>query len=136
MEVERLQYTSNEEFDKVKQHVIEHKDQYKTKSLSDTLTIKGIGEKYLKIENNFYSWKEIEQSLEDYHEGKIINAIHLSILSWLFSDINIDKTSYTPKKFNLDENFQKIKMEIITHKEYYKTGLISGIGENNIKLTT
>ncbi len=136
MEVERLQYTSNDEFDKVKQHVIEHKDQYKTKSLSDTLTIKGIGEKYLKIENNFYSWKEIEQALKDYKEDKIINAIHLSILSWLFSDINIDKTSYTPKKFNLDENFQKIKMEIITHKEYYKTGLISGIGENNIKLTT
>ena len=48
----------------------------------------------------------------------------------------MDESSYTPHKFNLDENFRKIKNEIIDHTEYYKTGFISGIGENNIKLTT
>ena len=62
--------------------------------------------------------------------------IILSILSWLFADIVVNNKSYTPRKFNLDENFKKIKNEILDHKQYYKTGLISGIGENNIKITT
>ena len=136
MEVTKLQYHLDDDFNDIKNYVIEHKDDYKTKSLSDTLVIKGIGAKYIKVENNFYSWNEIEKSLEDYREGKIINEIILSILSWLYADIIIDKSSYTPRKFNLNDNFQKIKQEIIDHKQFYKTGLISGIGENNIKLTT
>ncbi|MDO5825165.1 MAG: hypothetical protein BZ137_06405 [Methanosphaera sp. rholeuAM130] len=136
MEVKRLSYNTNDDFDEVKEYVIEHKNEYKTKSLSDSLVIKGIGEKYIKIENNFYSWIEIEKSLKDYKEGRIINGIILSILSWLFADIIIDESTYTPRKFNLDENFEKVKSEIIEHKEYYKRGLISGIGKNNIKLTT
>lgn len=136
MEVEPLKFNINDNFEDVKRHVIENKEEYKNKSLSDSLIIRGIGEKYLKIENNFYSWNDIKTSLDDYKEGKIINEIILSILSWLFSDIIISSTSYTPRKFNLDENFQNIKKEILEHKQYYKTGLISGIGENNIKITT
>ena len=136
MEVEKLQYHMDDDFDEIKAYVIEHKADFKTKSLSDTLVIKGIGEKYIKIENNFYSWNDIKKALDDYREGKIINEILLSILSWLYEDIIVDESSYTPHKFNLDENFQKIRNEIINHKQYYKTGLISGIGENNIKITT
>ena len=136
MEVEHLKYSINDDFNEIKRYVIEHKDEFKTKSLSDNLFIKGIGEKYIKIENNFYSWNEIEQAVEDYKEGKIINEIILSILFWLFSDVNVNSSSYTPRKFNLNENFKKIRLEIISHKQYYKTGLISGIGENNIKITT
>lgn len=136
MEVEHLNYDIDYNFDEIKRYVIEHKSEYKSKSLSDSLVIKGIGEKYIKIENNFYSWNEIEYALKDYEDGKIINEIILSILSWLFKDISIDSSSYTPRKFNLDESFSKIKREIIEHKEYYKRGLISGIGKNNIKVTT
>ncbi len=136
MEVERLQYDIGTDFNEMKAHVIENKAEYKNRSLSGNLVIRGIGEKYLKIENNFYSWNEIEKSLNDYKQGKLVNEIILSILSWIYRDIEIDDTSYTPRKFNLDENFLKIKAEIIDHKQYYKVGLISGIGENNIKITT
>ncbi|RAP45576.1 MAG: hypothetical protein BZ135_05600 [Methanosphaera sp. rholeuAM6] len=136
MEAEHLQYSTEDDFNEIKEYVIEHKEDFKTKSLPGSLVIKGIGEKYVKIENNFYSWNDIEKALDDYKQGKIINEIILSILSWLFADISIDESSYTPRKFNLDENFQKVKEEILEHKQYYKTGLISGIGENNIKLTT
>lgn len=136
MEVEKLQYNIDDDFDMIKAYVIEHKADFKKKSLSDTLVINGIGEKYIKIGNNFYSWNDIKKARDDYKEGKIINEIILSILSWLYADIVVDESSYIPHKFNLDDNFQKIKNEIISHKEYYKTGLISGIGENNIKLTT
>ena len=136
MEVERLDYNVDDDFEEVKRHVIKHKNDFKSKSLPDGLIIKGIGEKYVKIENNFYSWNEIENALNNYRQKKIINEIILSILSWLFKDIVIDVSSYTPRKFNLDENFAKIKSEIIEHKEYYKRGLISGIGKNNIKVTT
>jgi hypothetical protein len=136
MEVQKLQYNTNDDFNEIKAYILNHKEEYKTKSLSNGLIIKGIGEKYIKIENNFYSWKEILEALNDYNEGKIINEIILSILSWIYSDINNDTNKYTPRKFNLDENFQKVKREILEHKQYYKTGLISGIGENNIKLTT
>jgi hypothetical protein len=136
MEVERLHYDINDDFNEVKRYVIENKIDFKSKSLSDGLVIKGIGEKYIKIENNFYSWTEIENALNNYKEGKIINEIILSILSWLFEDIVIDESSYTPRKFNLDEDFSKVKAEIIEHKEYYKRDLISGIGNENIKITT
>ena len=136
MEVERLHYDINDDFNEVKRYVIENKIDVKSKSLSDGLVIKGIGEKYIKIENNFYSWTEIENALNNYKEGKIINEIILSILSWLFEDIVIDESSYTPRKFNLDEDFSKVKAEIIEHKEYYKRDLISGIGNENIKITT
>lgn len=136
MNVEQLQYHTDDDFDEIKEYIIEHKAEFKTRSLSDTLIIRGIGEKYMKIENNFYSWNDIRKALNDYKEGKIINEILLSILSWLYTDVIVDESSYTPHKFNLDENFRKIKNEIIDHKEYYKMGLISGIGENNIKLTT
>ena len=136
MEVKPLDFSINDNFDDVKRYVIENKEEFKNKSLSDSLIIKGIGEKYLKIENNFYSWNDVQNSLNDYKEGKIINEIILSILSWLFADIVVNNKSYTPRKFNLDENFKKIKNEILDHKQYYKTGLISGIGENNIKITT
>ena len=136
MEVKPLQFNINDDFEDVKRYVIENKEEYKNKSLSDSLIIKGIGEKYLKIENNFYSWNDIQASLNDYKKGILINEIILSILSWLFADIIVNSNSYTPRKFNLDENFQKIKKEILEHKQYYKTGLISGIGENNIKITT
>lgn len=136
MKVEPLKYTVNDNFNEIKRHVIEHKEDFKTKNLSDTLVIMGIGEKYIKIENNFYSWDEIEFALNNYRDGKIIDEIMLLILSWLIEDIKIDKSSYNPRKFNLDENFHKVKTEIIEHKQYYKTGLISGIGENSIKITT
>ena len=136
MIVERLQYNIDDDFDEIKSHVIEHKNDYKTKSLPDGLVIRGIGEKYVKIENNFYSWNEIENALNDYKDGKIIDGVMHSILSWIFADVVIDDSSYTPRKFNLDENFLKVKNEIIEHKEYYKRGLISGIGKNNIKITT
>lgn len=136
MEVERLQYNLDDDFNEIKSYVIEHKNDFKSKSLSDGLVIKGIGEKYVKIENNFYSWKEIENALNNYRQGKIINGIILSLLSWLFEDIVLDNLSYVPRKFNLDENFSKVKSEIIEHKEYYKRGLISGIGKDNIKVTT
>lgn len=136
MEVKPLQFTINDDFENVKRYVIENKEEFKNKSLSDSLIIKGIGEKYLKIENNFYSWNDIQNSLNDYKKGILINEIILSILSWLFADIVVNNKTYTPRKFNLDENFQKIKKEILDHKQYYKTGLISGIGENNIKITT
>ena len=136
MKVESLNYRTNDDFDEIKEYVIKHKNEYKTKSLSDNLVIKGIGEKYIKIENNFYSWIDIRKALQDYKDGKIINEILLSILSWLFRDIVISKSSYVPRKFNLDENFDKIKTEIIEHKQYYKRGLISGIGKDNIKITT
>ncbi|RAP52426.1 MAG: hypothetical protein BZ138_03135 [Methanosphaera sp. rholeuAM270] len=135
MKVENLHFNIDDDFNDIREYVIANKGDYKTKSLSDSLVIKGIGEKYLKIENNFYSWVEIENALNNYKEGKIINEILLSILSWLFADIEVGN-SYTPRKFNLDENFRKVKNEILEHKEFYKTGLISGIGENNIKITT
>lgn len=136
MEVTPLEFSLNDNFEDVKRYVIEHKEEYKSKSLPNSMIIKGIGEKYIKIENNFYSWNEIEKSLEIYTQGYIINEIILSILSWLFVSIQYDNKSYTPRKFNLDENFQSVKREILEHKQYYKTGLISGIGENNIKITT
>lgn len=135
MEVKALHFSINDDFEDVKKYVIEHKEEFKLKSLPNSMIIKGIGEKYIKIENNFYSWKEIQSSLEAYIQGYVINEIILALLSWLF-DIPYDSTSYTPRKFNLDENFQSIKKEIIDHKQYYKSGLISGIGENNIKITT
>lgn len=135
MEVKALHFSINDDFEDVKKYVIEHKEEFKLKSLPNSMMIKGIGEKYIKIENNFYSWKEIQSSLEAYIQGYVINEIILALLSWLF-DIPYDSTSYTPRKFNLDENFQSIKKEIIDHKQYYKSGLISGIGENNIKITT
>lgn len=136
MQVENLQFNSNDNFDEIKAYVIANKQEFKSKSISGSLMIKGIGDKYLKIENNFYSWDDVRTALNDYKEGKIINEIMLSILSWLYTDIENDDNSYTPRKFNLNENFNNIKKEIIEHKQYYKTGLISGIGENNIKLTT
>ncbi len=136
MEVEALHFSINDNFEDVKKYVIENKKDFKLKSLPNSMIIKGIGEKYIKIENNFYSWNEIQNSLEEYGKGNIINEIILSILSWLFVEIDYNPTSYTPRKFNLDENFQSIKNEILNHKQYYKTGLISGIGENNIKITT
>lgn len=135
MELKALHFSISDDFEEVKKYVIEHKEEFKLKSLPNSMIIKGIGEKYIKIENNFYSWKEIQSSLEAYLQGYIINDIILALLSWLF-DIPYDSTSYTPRKFNLDENFQSIKKEIIDHKQYYKSGLISGIGENNIKITT
>ena len=70
MEVERLQYDIGTDFNEMKAHVIENKAEYKNRSLSGNLVIRGIGEKYLKIENNFYSWNEIEKSLNDYKQGK------------------------------------------------------------------
>lgn len=136
MEVEPLQFTVKDDFEDVKKYVIENKSDYKLKSLPNSMMIKGIGEKYIKIENNFYSWTEIQESLEEYERGNIINEIILALLSWLFADIEFGGTSYTPRKFYLDENFQAIKREILEHKQHYKTGLISGIGENNIKITT
>ena len=136
MEVTPIEFSLNDNFEEVKRYVIEHKEQYKSKSLPNSMIIKGIGEKYIKIENNFYSWNEIENSLEAYNQGYVINEIILSILSWLFAGIQYDNKSYTPRKFNLEENFQSVKKEILDHKQYYKTGLISGVGENNIKITT
>lgn len=135
MNVEQLQFNSNDDFNKIKSHILENKEKFKSKSLSDNLIIKGIGDKYIKIENNFYSWNEIEKSLDEYKQGKNINEIILSILSWFYMDIETGNI-YTSRKFNLDENFQKIKHEILNHKQHYKTGIISGIGENNIKITT
>ena len=45
MEVEPLKFNINDNFEDVKRHVIENKAEYKNKSLSDSLIIRGIGEK-------------------------------------------------------------------------------------------
>lgn len=135
MNVESLNFSVNEDFSIVKSFVIDNKDNFKNKNLHDSLTIKGIGEKYLKVENNFYSWDEIKSALNDYKNGKKVETIVLLILSWLFDNIDATNT-YTPRKFELNENFNTIKEEILSHKAFYKKNLISGIGENNIKITT
>ena len=49
MNVEQLQYHTDDDFDEIKEYIIEHKAEFKTRSLSDTLIIRGIGEKYMKI---------------------------------------------------------------------------------------
>lgn len=134
MNVESLNFSVNDDFKMVRLFVIDNKDEFKNKSLANSMVIKGIGEKYLKIENNFYSWDEIQSALEDYKMNKRIDDISLSILSWLFDDVVITDL-YVPKKFSLNDNFDKVKDEILSHKSYYKRGLITGIGDNSIKIT-
>ena len=136
MQVKSLNFNLNTNFNQVKSYIIENKENFKNKQLYNNLFIKGIGDKFLKIENNFYSWDEIKRNLDDYQEGKNIDEIIICIIYWLFNEIKIPENIYIPRKFNLEENFSNIKMEILKHKNCYKKGLITGIGENNIKITT
>lgn len=135
MNVKSLNFSTDDDFTSIKSFLIDNKDDFKNKSLNNSLLIKGIGEKFVKIENNYYSWDEISNSLNDYKNGKPIDDIVLSILSWLFEDINVTP-QYIPHKFELNDNFSNTKKEILSHKAFYKKGLISGIGENNIKIST
>lgn len=135
MDVESLNFSTDEDFGIVKSFVIDHKEEFKNKKLGNTLLIKGIGDKFLKIENNYYSWDEINNALKNYKMGAPVDDIVLSILSWLYEGITVSD-SYIPRKFDLNENFSNVKEEILSHKSYYKKGLISGIGVNNLKITT
>lgn len=135
MDVKPLNFSSREDYNNIKSFILDNKEEFKNKSLNNTLKIKGIGEKYLKIENNYYSWNDINNAHNEYDEGKPVDDILLSILAWIFKDIN-NNNPYMPHKFGLNENFSKVKEEILSHKAFYKKDLITGIGENNIKITT
>lgn len=134
MKAENLNFKLTDSFSDIKTFIIENKDNFKNKNISEGLVLKGIGEKYLKIENNFYSWENLENNIIKYEDQQPIDELSSAILSWIFSEITLEK-QYTPRKFKLYENFADVKNEILSHKAYYKTGLITGIGNDNIKVT-
>lgn len=104
-----------------------NKQEYKSQKLQNGMEITGIGEKCLKIENNFYSWDDIEESAINDTEDEIMQ----NILAFIFEDYTPKTDNYTARRFTRSEalqNFDKIKQEIIENKQYYKTGRISGIG--------
>ncbi|WP_323736848.1 hypothetical protein PXD04_02460 [Methanosphaera sp. ISO3-F5] len=135
MVVDCLNFNVDENFNVIKTFVIDNKDEYKNDFLPNGLKIKGIGEKFLKIENNFVSWDSLCSAREEYLKGEPVDNFISSILSWIFSDVNVSDY-YIPHKFGLNENFSSVKNEILSHKAFYKKDLISGIGDNNIKITT
>lgn len=133
MVVDCLNFNVDENFNVIKTFVIDNKDEYKNDFLPNGLKIKGIGEKFLKIENNFVSWDSLCSAREEYLKGEPVDNFISSILSWIFSDVNVSDY-YIPHKFGLNENFSSVKNEILSHKAFYKKDLISGIGEIILRL--
>ena len=112
----------------------EEKQEIKGQKLGNGMEITGIGKKCIKIENNFYSWEDIETAATQGTDDGIMKEI----VNFIFPCAYTEEETYTPKKWKrgeVIENFDIIKEEIIAHKEYYKTGAITGIGEKAICIT-
>lgn len=115
----------------LKRFFLENKEEIKGQTLPNGMEITGIGKKCLKIGNNFVRWEDI---VEDTTSPFVKSA-----LTFLFEDYEEDteEDQYTQRKFTRAEannNFDKVKEEILTHKEYYKHGILSGIGENALMI--
>lgn len=115
----------------LKRFFLENKEEIKGQTLPNGMKITGVGKKCLKIGNNFVRWEDI---VEDTTSPFVKSA-----LTFLFEDYEEDteEDHYTTRKFTRAEannNFDKVKEEIITHKEYYKHGILSGIGENALMI--
>ena len=127
-------------WDKFQNEVIyyfnENKDTIKGQTLKNGMTITGIGQKCLKIENNFYNWEDIENCASEVTEA---DDIMENILEFIFEDYKITtkESNYKPRKFTRTEatkNWEEIKEEIIEHKSQYKIGNIAGIGQKCISI--
>lgn len=111
-----------------------NKDEIKGTKLQNGMTITGIGEKCLKIENNFYNWEDIYNiAIEDEETD---DTIMKEIINYIFEDskYNKDNDEYKARKFEVTENFEDIKEEILNNKQHYITETITGIGEKSIKI--
>ena len=122
-------------------NIIDEKKEIKGQHLDNGMEITGIGQKCIKVENNFYNWDDIEYAALDADDNEEIDDVIKSIVRFFFvgkyEEENIEK--YETRKFKRSEaiqNWEQIKEEIITHKEHYKTGVITGIGEKAIMVGT
>lgn len=116
-----------------KNYMIDNKQEFKKETLQNGMQITGIGEKCLKIENNFYSWEDIYEAAINDTEDEIMK----NILAFIFEDYTLQTDNYTARKFTRSEalqNFENVKKEIIENKQYYKKGSIVGIGEKAIMM--
>lgn len=110
-----------------------NKQDIKGEKLANGMTITGIGKKCLKVENNFYSWDDIENVACGAEETE--DNIMQNILEFIFEDYTVEKDDdYTQRKFDTSEDFTQIKKEILENKEHYKTDSITGIGEKAIMI--
>lgn len=120
---------------------IEEKQEIKGQKIDNGMTITGIGQKCIKVENNFYNWDDIEYAALDAEEDEEIDEVTKSIIRFFFTGKYEEEQiqEYQTRKFTRTEaiqNWEQIKQEIITHKEHYKTGVITGIGEKAIMIGT
>ena len=122
-------------------NIIEEKQEIKGQKIDNRMEITGIGQKCIKVENNFYNWDDIEYAALDAEEDEEIDEVIKSIIRFFFTGKYEEEQiqEYQTKKFTRTEaiqNWEQIKQEIITHKEHYKTGVITGIGEKTIMIGT
>ena len=110
---------------------LENKTEIKGQKLNNGLSITGIGQKCLKIENNFYNWEDIE-NVASGHETTDDETMK-SILAFIFEDYNTTN-KYVARKFSINEDFEEIINEVVEHKQYYRKDIITGISKANIKI--
>ncbi len=117
--------------------LIEEKREIKGQKINN-MEITGIGQKCIKLENNFIKWEDIFNHF--YYENEETTTLDEAILEFIFEDYKAERetetyTRKTWKRSEAIENFDAIKEEIIQNKLYYKTGKIAGIGEKAVMYT-
>lgn len=113
----------------IKKYMNDNKREYKGQKLPNGIEITGIGEKCLKIGNNFIEWYDIYEATINNTEDELMK----NILAFIFEDYEVENKEI--RKFTRTEalqNFEQVKKEIIENKQYYKKGRITGIGETSI----